>query len=97
MPRNRPHRGALDEGGDGGADEKSPVPQSAGCATIAELEGNAAEDQPKQHQQNREVEGRQKHRVDDRKRREQRGAHHDKPGLVAIPERRYRRHHLRTQ
>jgi Holliday junction resolvasome RuvABC DNA-binding subunit len=48
-------------------------------------------------QHNRYIEGRQKHRLDDWKRCKQRGADHHQPGLVAVPKRRYRRYHLRSQ
>src|SRR5271154_1458109 len=64
---------------------------------MAEFEGDAAKDQPDQQQQHRYVKGRQKHRIDQREGGEQRGADHHQPGLVAVPKRRDRRHHLLPQ
>lgn len=55
---------------------------------MAKLEGNAAQDQPKQHDDNRQIEGRQQRGIDKWKCAPQNDAGNDKPGLIAIPDRR---------
>ncbi len=59
----------------------------------AELEGHAAEDQRQQHDDDRQVERRQHHRIGQRKGREQPAAAQHQPGLVAVPDRRHGVHH----
>ena len=61
---------------------------------MAELEGNAAEDQPEQHQRDRQVKGWQEDRVNHRKGGKQSGTDQDQPAsLVAVPVRRDGVHH----
>ncbi len=75
--------------------EESAVPEPAHAgAAIAELERDTTEDQAEQHQQDRQVEGAEKYRVDRREGRKEAGADHHQPGLVAVPERRDAGHHL---
>ena len=64
------------------------------CAAIAELEGDAAKDQADKHQQHRQVEGPEEHRIGRREGREEARADHHQPGFVAVPERRDAGHHL---
>ena len=60
---------------------------------VAELEGHAAQDQARQHEQQRQIEGREQRRIDDRKGAPQDDAGHHEPGLVAVPDRRHRAQH----
>ena len=88
---HRADRRALHEARPPRAQEEAPVPHPAhALAPVAELERDAAEDQSEQHQQHREVERTEEHRIDIGKGREQPGADHHQPGLVAVPERRDR-------
>jgi hypothetical protein len=64
---------------------------------MAVFESNTAKDQSEKQQQDRDVEGRQEHRIDHREGREQRGADHHQPSLVAVPKGRDCRHHLFPQ
>src|SRR3981081_2120203 len=59
----------------------------------SELERDAAPDQAREHQHKRDVEGAQKHRISQRKCREQTCAAEDEPGLVPVPDRRNSVHH----
>ena len=59
----------------------------------AELEGDAAQDQPDQHEDDRDVERRQHDGVSEREGGEQAAAAEHEPGLVAVPEGRDRVHH----
>jgi hypothetical protein len=52
----------------------------------AKLECDAAQDQPREHQQERQVNGREQCRVDRRKRAPQDDAGDDQPSLVAVPD-----------
>jgi hypothetical protein len=70
------------------AEEEAPVPhRSHSLAAFPELEGDTAEDQPEQHQRDRQIECRQKNCIDHREGGEQAGSDQDQPGLVAVPER----------
>ena len=60
----------------------------------AELEGDAAEHQRDQHQQHRQVQRRQHHRVRLGEGRQQAGAAEHQPGFVAVPDRRGGVHHV---
>ena len=66
----------------------------AGRRDPAELEGHAAEDQRQQHDDDRQIERRHDHRVGLREGDPQAAAAEHQPGLVAVPERRDRVHHL---
>ena len=66
----------------------------AGLRDPAELEGDAAEDQRQQHDDDRQVERRHDHRIGEREGDQQPAAAEHEPGLVAVPERRDRVHHL---
>ena len=93
-PHHRADRRALDEGGHRRAGGEAEVPDPAyALAAVAELEGDAAEDQTDQQEKHRQVEGAEKDRIDRRERREEGGADHNEPGFVAIPKGRDRRHH----
>ncbi len=59
---------------------------------VAELEGDAAEDERQQHHQNGEIDRRDDDREGERKRRQQRQAAEHEPSLVAVPDRRDRVH-----
>ena len=85
---HRADRGALDKRDHRRTEEESPVPDPAhALAAEAELERDAAEDEAKEQQQHREVERAEEHCIDVGKRREQPGADHHQPSLVAVPER----------
>ena len=99
LDRNAAHhcadRRALDKGDQHGTVGESGVPEPAHArAAIAELECNAAKDQPDKHQQYRQVEGAEEDRIGRRKGREETCADYHQPGLVAVPERRDAGHHL---
>ena len=59
----------------------------------AELEGDAAQDEPDEHEDDGEVKRRHHDRVGEREGCEQPAAAHHQPGLVAVPEGRDRAHH----
>src|SRR5262249_39055466 len=86
------HRGTLYEGSDNRPDKESPVPKAPG-APVAELEGDAAENQAEQHKQRRDVERWQEYGISLRESSEERRRDHDQPSLIAVPERRDRRNH----
>ena len=91
---HRADRRALNKSGDRRAEKKALVPQSVRTTAVAELECDAAENQPEQKQQHGDVKSRQKDGVDDRESGEQRRADHHEPSLVAVPEWGDRVHHL---
>ena len=70
------------------------VPQRLVGADLAELEGDAAKHQRQQHHDHRQIERRHDDGIGQRERHQQAAAAHHQPGLVAVPERRDRRHHL---
>ncbi len=86
---------ALEEGCDQRAADKGLVPDMLALADHleAELERHAAEDQPHQHEDDRQIERGQHHRIGQRKRGEQPGTAEYQPGLVAVPDRRDGVHH----
>ena len=90
-------RGALDKGRNERADSEAAIPESACSAPSAEFERDAAEYQSQEEQQHRDVKGPQEHCVNGGEGCEQRGAHHDQPGLVAVPEWRNRSDHFIPQ
>ena len=73
---------------------KAVIPERAvlGVA-VAEFEGEPAEDQGEQHQQDREIDGRNDDGEGDREGGEQADAAENEPSLVAVPDRRDRVHH----
>src|SRR5581483_4117574 len=74
---------------------KSPV-ALARQRNPAELERDPTKYQRQQHDNHRQIKGRQDDRIGQRKRDHHSGATEDKPGFVAIPEWRDRIHHLVT-
>ena len=98
------HLDALDQGGedhaladrgDGRAGGEGEIPiVFAGDGDRAEFEGDAAEHQRQQHDDDRQVERRHDHRIGLREGHPQPAAAQHQPGLVAVPERRDRVHHL---
>ncbi len=88
-------RNALEERRHQRAADKRLVPDVA-LAVIgleAELERHAAKDQPQQHEDQRQVERAEHHRVGQRKRGQQASAAQHQPGLVAVPHGGHRVHH----
>ncbi len=86
---------ALAKGRHGRAAGEGEIPIfPAGDRDPAELEGDAAKHQRQQHDDDRDVERRHDHRVGLRERDPQAAAAEHQPGLVAVPERRHRVHHL---
>ena len=84
------HRHAEDQCGYEAAYEQGPVPSAAPCrflALAAELEGHRPQDQRDEDREHRQVETRERHRVELRPRREDRAAAEDQPHLVAFPDR----------
>jgi hypothetical protein len=74
---------------------KTGVPDPAqpfGVVTV--FERDAAQDQPRQRQQHRQIKRRQQRRINDRKSPPEDDRGHDKPRLVAVPHRRNRAQHL---
>ncbi len=59
----------------------------------AQLKADAAENQRQQHDEDREIERRQDHRIGKREGGEERDPAEHQPGLVAVPDRRDRVHH----
>ncbi len=76
-----------------GREGEVPVPL-AGRRDPAELECDAAEHQRQQHHDHRKVERRHDHRIGAAESDPQPAAAEHQPGLVAVPERRDRVHHL---
>jgi hypothetical protein len=92
---HRADRRALHERDDERAEKEAAVPHPAhGFGLVAELERDASKDQPDQEQADRQIERRQEDCIDRGKGGVQTGADHQQPGLVAIPNRRDRGHHL---
>jgi hypothetical protein len=60
---------------------------------VAEFEGNAAQNQARQHEQKRQIEGGKQRRIDNRKCAPENDASHHQPGFVAVPDRSHGRHH----
>ena len=88
------HDGALHQRGEHRAQTEGHVPQKAVALRLeAELEGDAAQDEPDQHQDDGDVERGQHDGISERKGREQPASAQDQPRLVAVPERRHRCHH----
>ena len=90
-------RSALDKGRNERTGSEAAIPESLCSAPSAEFERDAAEYQSQQEQQHRDVKGPQEHCVDGGEGREQRGAHHDQPSLVAVPKWRNRGDHFIPQ
>ena len=88
------HDGALHQRGKHRAEGEGEVPGPAIALRLeAELEGDAAQDQPDQHEDDGNVERRQHDGVSERKGGEQAAAAEHEPGLVAVPEGGDRVHH----
>jgi hypothetical protein len=84
----------LDESRDKGTSRKAGIPDPAQpLRLVTVFERDAAQDQPRQRQQHRQIKRRQQRRIDDRKGPPENHSGHDKPGLVAIPHRRNRAQH----
>ena len=85
---------ALGEGGNGRSVAEGMVPERPvlGIAE-AELERDAPEHEGQQHDQDREVDGRNDDGEGQREGRQQPDAAHHQPGLVAVPDRSDRVHH----
>src|SRR5262249_55387858 len=80
---------ALREGGEARAIGEAVIPE--GCVfgvPVAELEGDAAEDEREQHDQDREIDRRYDDRESEREGSQQAKAAQHQPGLVAVPDRR---------
>jgi hypothetical protein len=60
----------------------------------AKFERNTAQDKAEQHHEDRHMQRRHQDRIGQRKRNEQAASAENQPCLVAVPERRYRIHHL---
>ena len=96
-------RQSLDQGADGHALHEGGDERSAGKAgvpdpphplrLVAELEGDAAQDQPRQHEQQRQIERGEQRGIDDREGAPEHHAGNDQPRFVAVPDRRYRADH----
>ena len=88
-------RDPLRQRGDARAERERDVPQRPVTRIApAELERDAAEDQPEQHCDDQRVGRRQDDRIGEREGGEQAAAAHHQPGLVAVPDRRDRVHRL---
>ena len=94
---HRSDRSALDKGSNERAGNEAAIPESLCSAPIPEFERDAAEYQPQEEQQHRDVKGSQEHCVDGGEGCEQRGADHDQPSLVAVPKWRNRGDHFIPQ
>ena len=85
---------ALDEGSNERSSGKAGIPdptQTLGLVTV--FERHTAQDQPGEHQQQRQVEGREECGIDNRKGAPEDHSGDDEPRLVAVPHRRHRAHH----
>ncbi len=88
------HDGALRQRGKHRAQGEGQVPGPAIAFGLeAELEGDAAQDQPDQHENDGDIERRQHDGISEREGREQAAAAEHEPGFVAVPEGRDRVHH----
>ncbi len=85
----RPQCNALEESRHQRTTDEGLVPDVLArlAGLEAELEGHAAEYQPHQHEDDRQVQRRQHHRIGQRERREQPRPTEHQPGLVAVPDR----------
>jgi hypothetical protein len=84
----------LSKSAEGRAVAEAVVPEGPALGVAkAELERHAAEHEREQHDQHREIYRGQDDGEGERKRREQRDAAENEPGLVAVPDGRNRVHH----
>src|SRR5258708_6296047 len=89
-----PDRHALDEGGEERSAGKAGIPDPPHpLCLVAELERYAAQDQARQHNKARNIEGRKPRPINDGKGTPQHDAGHDEPGLIAVPDRRHGTQH----
>ena len=85
---------ALHEGGDKRAAGKARVPKPPPpLRPVPEFEGDAAQDQPCEHEEKRQIEGGEQGRIGDRESAPEYHARCHEPGLVAVPDRLDRTHH----
>ena len=85
---------ALAERRQGRAGREGEIPPDLAARHDTEFERHAAEHQREQHHDHRQVERRHDDRIGHRKGHPQAAAAEHEPGLVAVPERRDRAHHL---
>ena len=77
----------LHEGGDERTAGETRVPEPPpALRPMPELESDPAQDQPAEHEEQRQIEGGQKRRIDDRESAPEHHAGRHQPGLVAVPD-----------